>query len=72
MTAAHARYADLRLCSIDRGFHSLDNRWRLDELLELNALLRNGQTDWEYECQEQFVAVRKQHPTVGLAVNNLE
>ena len=35
---AQALYPELRACSFDRGFHSPDNRVRLDGLLDVNAL----------------------------------
>ena len=35
---AQALYPELRACSFDRGFHSRDNRVRLDALLDVNAL----------------------------------
>ena len=37
-----ALYPDLRMCSFDRGFHSRNNRIRLDDRLELNALPGKG------------------------------
>ena len=40
--AAQARFADLRACSFDRGFHSPANRVRLDALLEHNVLPGRG------------------------------
>ncbi len=73
--AAQARFPDLRLCSFDRGFHSPANRVRLDELLEHNVLPRKGRlskADREREGDEEFVAMRRQHPAVESAINNLE
>ena len=70
-----ARFADFRMCSFDRGFHSPTNRRRLDEMLELNALPRKGylsQAEREREQQAEFAAMRRQHPAVESAINNLE
>ena len=39
---AQALYPELRACSFDRGFHSRDNRVRLDALLDVNALPGRG------------------------------
>ena len=66
-----ARFADFRMCSFDRGFHSPNNRRRLDEMLELNALPSKGnlsKVDQLREQQPEFAALRRQHP----AINNLE
>ena len=70
-----ARFPDLRWCSFDRGFHSPDNRLRLDELLDHNVLPRKGrlsQVEREREQGEVFAAMRRQHPAVESAINNLE
>ena len=70
-----ARFADFRMCSFDRGFHSPNNRRRLDEMLELNALPRKGylsQAEREREQEPEFAAMRRQHPAVESAINNLE
>ena len=40
--AVQALYPALRACSFDRGFHSPDNRVRLDALLDVNALPGKG------------------------------
>ena len=37
-----ALHPELRVCSFDRGFHSPENRARLDGLLDLNVLPRKG------------------------------
>ena len=70
-----ARFADFRMRSFDRGFHSPNNRRRLDEMLELNALPREGflnKVDQQRELQAEFAAMRRQHPAVESAINNLE
>ena len=50
---------DLRMCSFDRGFHSRNNRIRLDDRLELNALPGKGRRNRaarEREEAEEFAA----------------
>ena len=70
-----ARFADFRMCSFDRGFHSPNNRRRLDEILDLNALPGKGYLSKVGQLREQqpeFAAMRRQHPAVESAINNLE
>ena len=70
-----ALYPDLRMCSFDRGFHSRNNRIRLDDRLELNALPGKGRRNRaarEREEAEAFAALRRQHPAVESAINSLE
>ena len=69
------RFSDLRAVSFDRGFHSPENRVRLDELLDHNVLPKKGylnKAERERERGEEFVAMRGQHPAVESAINNLE
>ncbi len=69
------RYSDLRVCSFDRGFHSPENRERLDKLLVVNALPRKGRlnkADQALESEEEFVEARRQHPAVESAINALD
>lgn len=73
--ASQARFPDLRAVSFDRGFHSPENRIRLDDLLDHNVLPKKGylsQADREREGDDEFVAMRRQHPAVESAINNLE
>ncbi|MCY4356563.1 MAG: ISNCY family transposase, partial [Gammaproteobacteria bacterium] len=68
-------YSDLRVCSFDRGFHSPENRERLDKLLVVNALPRKGRlnkADQALESEEGFVEARRQHPAVESAINALD
>ena len=67
---AQALYPELRACSFDRGFHSRDNRVRLDALLDVNALPGRGylsRADREREEEESFVAARRAHPAIESA-----
>ena len=75
VSEAQARYPELRACSFDRGFHSPDNRIKLDALLDLNALPRKGylsRADREREAEEPFAAARRAHPAIESAINGLE
>ena len=70
-----ALYPDLRVCSFDRGFHSPDNRVRLDAILDLNALPRKGRlcvAEREREEAQASAEARRQHPAVESAINHLE
>ena len=64
---------DLRAVSFDRGFHSPENRVRLDELLDHNVLPTKSFLNIdEPERGERFVATRGQHLAEGSAINNFE
>ena len=68
-------FPDFCAASFDRGFHSPANRVRLDELLVDNVLPKKGRlskADREREQGETFAAMRRQHPAVESAINNLE
>ena len=68
-------FPDFCAASFDRGFHSPANRTRLDELLVDNVLPKKGRlskADREREQGETFAAMRRQHPAVESAINNLE
>lgn len=72
---AREKYPDLKLCSFDKGFHSPENRRRLDELLEDNVLPRKGpwtRADRVRETGAVFRAARQQHPAIESAIHNLE
>ncbi len=75
VAAAQKRFPELRTCSFDRNFHSPENRVRLDELLDLNALPKKGylsKADRERETDEAFLSARRAHPAVESAINALE
>ena len=75
VSEAQARYPELRACSFDRGFHSPDNRIKLDALLDLNVLPTKGylsRADREREAEEPFAAARRAHPAIESAINGLE
>ena len=68
-------FLDFCAASFDRGFHSPANRARLDKLLVDNALPKKGRlskADRDREQGETFAAMRRQHPAVESAINNLE
>ena len=61
--------------SFDPGFHSPANHARLDELLVDNVLPKKGRlskAERDREQGETFAAMRRQHPAVESAINNLE
>ena len=75
VSEAQARYPELRACSFDRGFHSPDNRIKLDALLDLNVLPTKGylsRADREREAEEPFAVARRAHPAIESAINGLE
>ena len=68
-------FPDFCAASFDRGFHSPANRTRLDEVLVDNVLPKKGRlskAERDREQGETFVAMRRQHPAVESAINNLE
>ena len=68
-------FPDFCSVSFNRGFHSPANRARLDELLVDNVLTKKGRlskADRDREQGETFAAMRRQHPAVESAINNLE
>ena len=68
-------FPDFCAASFDRGFHSPANRARLNELLVDNVLPKKGRlskADRDREQGETFAAMRRQHPAVESAINNLE
>ena len=68
-------FPDFCAASFDRGFQSQANRARLDELLVDNVLPKKGRlskADRDREQGETFAAMRRQHPAVESAINNLE
>jgi len=72
---AQARFPELRAVSFDRGFHSPANRIRLDDLLDDNVLPGKGcldKAERDRERGETFAAMRRRHPAVESAINNLE
>ena len=72
---AQARFPDLRAVSFDRGFHTPDNRVRLDALLDDTVLPKKdylNKAERERESSKVFAAMRRQHPAVESAINTLE
>ncbi len=59
VAATQARFSDLRMVSFDKGFHGTDNRRRLDEMLELNALPGKGYLSQENWVREQVLNSRR-------------
>jgi len=72
---AKKRFANLSVCSFDKGFHSTENQGALKELLELVVLPRKGKLSAPAQAAEQaqpFVKARQQHSAVESAINALE
>ena len=72
--AAQARFPDLRAVSFDRGFHGPDNRVRLDALLDHDVLPKKcclDKAEREREQGDEFAAMRRRHPAVESAIDNL-
>jgi len=69
--SAQRHWPELRGVGFDRGFHSPDNRHRLDGLPEHRALPkkgRPGQADRQREGGAVFMARRRRHPAVESAM----
>ena len=68
-------FPDFCAVSFDRGFHSPANRACLDQILDDNVMPRKGRlskAEQDREQGETFVVMRRQHPAVESAINNLE
>ena len=67
-------YPELTACSFDRGFHNSENRARLDDMLELNALPKKGYRNAAERAREtapEFAEARRQHSAVESAIHHL-
>jgi hypothetical protein len=72
---AKKRFANLNVCSFDKGFHSPANQSELKEMLDLVVLPRKGKLSKEAQAIEQapeFVKARRAHSAVESAINGLE
>lgn len=75
VSQARARFANLNVCSFDKGFHSRGNQEALKEQLDLVVLPRKGKLSREARAIEQapeFVKARRKHSAVESAINALE
>ena len=75
VTEAQSRFADLTVCSFDKGFHSPDNQKVLKDHLKLVVLPKKGrlnQQEKAHEYAEEFKAAKRQHSAVESAINALE
>jgi hypothetical protein len=69
------RFANLKACSFDKGFHSPQNQLALKQQLELVALPRKGKLSQSARAVEQsaaFIKARRAHSAVESAINALE
>ncbi len=74
VAAARSRFPDLHAVSFDRGARNPENRIRAGDMLEENVLPKKGylnQADRAREHDDGFVAMRRAHPAVESAINNL-
>ncbi len=72
---AMKRFANLNVCSFDKGFHSKTNQEAIKDILELVVLPRKGKLSKEAQAIEQapeFVKARRAHSAVESAINGLE
>jgi hypothetical protein len=73
--AAQARFAQLRACSFDQGFHSPKNQQVLRGLLDGTILPKRGklsEAERAYQHTAAFVQGRRRHAAVESAINALE
>jgi IS5 family transposase len=69
------RFAGLSSCSLDKGFHSVENQKELSEILDKVILPRKGKLSAitaEIEQSEEFKRARQKHSAVESSVNALE
>ncbi len=70
-----ARFAQLCVCSFDKGFYTPSNRQELQEQLDKVVLPKKGKwskKDREIETDDEFIRARKGHSAVESAINALE
>ncbi len=75
VTESQSRYADLTVCSFDKGFHSPDNQKELKKHLKLVVLPKKGRLNQQekvHETADEFRAAKRQHSAVESAINALE
>ncbi len=68
------RFADFRLCSFDKGFHSPDNQKELAILLDKVVLPRKGRLsaiNKEIENSEEFKTAKRKHSAVESSISAL-
>jgi hypothetical protein len=69
------RFANLKSCSFDKGFHSPENQQQLQQCLALVVLPKKGRcsaAEQARESAEAFIKARQQHAAVESAINALE
>jgi IS5 family transposase len=73
--ATKQRFANLHSLSMDKDFHSKDNRATLESMVNVVVLPKKGKlsaADREREAGAEFVRLRQQHSAVESAINALE
>lgn len=69
------RFPKIDSCSFDKGFYSLENKKRLEEIIEEVILPKKGKLskeERERETSEEFIVGRRKHSAVESAINALE
>jgi DNA-binding FrmR family transcriptional regulator len=69
------RFGILHSVSMDKGFHSKDNQFKLKEIVNVVVIPRKGRlsvVDRAIESEAEFVRLRQQHSAVESAINALE
>lgn len=75
VSEVQSKFACLKTCSFDKGFHSPANQQELPKLLDLVVLPKKGklsQQDKKREYSDDFIKARHSHSAVELAINALE
>jgi IS5 family transposase len=74
ITEAKQRFSNLKLCSFDKGFHSLQNQIDLKAELDIVVLPKKEKlsvVDKEREYAPEFISARQQHSAVESTINAL-
>ena len=75
VTEGQARFPNLSIVSLDKGFHSPENQTELKKHLDKVILPKKGrlnQTEKKRETDPEFILLRHQHSAVESAINALE
>lgn len=72
---AKSKFPNLKSCSYDKGFHSPENKKKLDALLENVLMPKKGKlsrVDQEIEQSPEFIRARHKHSAVESSIQALE
>ncbi|MGC2185114.1 MAG: ISNCY family transposase [Terriglobales bacterium] len=73
--ATRERFPEFKICSLDKGYHSPENKTALSEMLERVVMPKKGKLsrkEKEAESAEEHVRLRRKHSAVESAINALE